>query len=86
MLVGRLRARKTESDDLIDRRLRTALSEVEAVSEYDYVVVNDQLSAVTRQVAAIIDAEMRGDPRPHGVDETISVLLAGLRREIAAHV
>lgn len=85
VLIERLKARNTESGEMIDRRLRTARREIEAAGEYDYVVVNDQLSAVTHQVAAIIDAEMRGVPRPHGVDETTSALLADLRREIAAH-
>jgi guanylate kinase len=86
VLVERLRARNTETDDLIDRRLRTALAEVEAVSEYDYVVVNDQLDKVTGQVAAIIDAESTRLSRAHNVDDTIAALLAELRRAIAANV
>jgi guanylate kinase len=86
VLIERLRARNTESDDLIDRRLRTARQEIEAVGEYDYVVVNDQLPVVTKQVSGIIDAEMSRVPRAKAVDDTISALLADLRRAIAAHV
>ena len=86
VLIERLRARNTESGDLIERRLRTAQQEIEAVGEYDYVVVNDQLSVVTREVSAIIDAEMARVPRATAVNDAISALLADLRRAIAAHV
>ncbi|HKS05286.1 MAG TPA: guanylate kinase [Gemmatimonadaceae bacterium] len=86
VLIERLRARNTESDDLIDRRLRTAQQEIEAVGEYDYVVVNDQLSVVTKEVSGIIDAELKRVPRATPVNDTISALLADLRRAIAAHV
>lgn len=86
VLITRLRARNTESEESIGHRLRTAITEIEAVTEYDYVVVNDQLDTATGQVSAIIDAEMARRTRAHGVDELVAALLAGLRRGISANV
>jgi guanylate kinase len=56
-LEGRLRARGTDSEDRIRLRLENARREVALVREYDYAVVNDDLEAATRKVAAIIEAE-----------------------------
>ena len=86
VLVARLRARKTESDESIERRLKSALGEIEAVSDYHYVVINDELDAATEQVSAIIDAEMARTTRAHGVDDTVAALLAELRRTISSNV
>jgi guanylate kinase len=86
VLVARLRARKTESEESIERRLRSALGEIEAVSEYHYVVINDELDAATGRVSAIIDAEMARTARTHGVDDAVAALLAELRRTISSNV
>jgi guanylate kinase len=86
VLIARLRARKTESEESIERRLNSALGEIEAVSEYHYVVVNDEIEAATRRVSGIIDAEMARTARAHGVDDTVAALLADLRRTISSNV
>jgi guanylate kinase len=86
VLVARLRARNTDSDESIERRLRSALHEIEAVSEYHYVVVNNELEAATGQVSAIIDAEMARATRVHGVEEKVAALLSELRRTISVNV
>ena len=86
VMVARLRARNTESEDAIARRLQTALTEVGAVSEYDYVVINDQLDAAAAQVSAIIDAEMARYARAHGVDERVAAFITELRRGMSANV
>ncbi len=57
ILVKRLRQRGSEDDEKVRRRLRTALSELEAVKEFDYVVVNDDLDLTVSAVEAILDAE-----------------------------
>ncbi|MDY6050237.1 MAG: guanylate kinase [Corynebacterium sp.] len=50
-LVRRLTSRGTESDEVVARRLETAREEMDAQSEYDAVIVNDDLEpAVTRLV------------------------------------
>jgi len=56
-LEERLRARGTDSEERIRLRLENARREVELIREYDYAVVNDDLEAATRKVAAIIEAE-----------------------------
>ena len=86
VMVARLRARNTESEGSIERRLHTALTEVGAVSEYDYVVINDQLDVAAAQVSAIIDAELARYTRAHGVDERVAAFITELRRGMSAHV
>lgn len=58
-LVERLRARHTESGELLERRLRDASFELEQLPSYDYVVVNEDggLDAAVEAVACIIRAE-----------------------------
>ena len=61
-LEQRLRGRSKDSEDAIRRRLATARSEIGAVSEYDYVVVNDELERCVERLKAIVLAE-RARPR-----------------------
>jgi len=53
----RLRGRSRDGEEELARRLATASSEVAAASEYDYVVVNDDLETCVAQIAAIVSAE-----------------------------
>ncbi len=57
VLERRLRSRSQDSDAQIRRRLEVARQEVDAVSEYDYVVVNDEIGACVDRVRAIVLAE-----------------------------
>jgi guanylate kinase len=56
----RLRARGTESDAHIQRRLATARRELTHVGEYRYRVVNDDLDRATREITEILLAEGAG--------------------------
>ncbi len=58
-LLGRLRGRKTESPENLQRRIETLREEMQRIPEFDYVVVNrdGQLDATVEQIAAIIAAE-----------------------------
>lgn len=56
-LEGRLRGRNGDPDPAITRRLDTARAEVSAVSEYDYVVVNDDLERCVGEIESIVTAE-----------------------------
>jgi guanylate kinase len=58
-LEARLRGRLTDSQDAIDRRLATALHEMEALPDYDYAVVNDNLGVAAAEVCAIFLSEQR---------------------------
>ena len=57
VLEARLRGRSQDSEEQMLRRLETARQEVSAVSEYDYVVINDEVDACVERLRAIIVAE-----------------------------
>ena len=64
-LKGRLERRAEDAREVIARRLQNALSEIPHWSDYDYVVVNNDLECAFSQVAAILQAErLRRDRRP----------------------
>ncbi len=54
-LEGRLRARRTEDDERLRRRLETAEEELAAAGEFDHRVVNDQLERAVDQVNRILE-------------------------------
>jgi guanylate kinase len=58
-LRSRLRWRRTESPDEMERRLSVARQEMDAVEQFDYVVLNreDRLDDAVGQIRAIIVAE-----------------------------
>jgi len=55
-LARRLRDRHSDAPEEIDRRLGTARKEIGHWTEYDYLVVNDDLKAATRALRAIVRA------------------------------
>jgi guanylate kinase len=55
-LESRLRARGTNSEEEIARRLARARQEMESYQGYDYVVVNDDLERAGNEVQAIVMA------------------------------
>ncbi len=56
-LERRLRDRRTDSDDVIARRLAEAASEMERWEEFDYVVINDELDRAVTELEAILAGE-----------------------------
>lgn len=56
-LERRLRGRSADSEAAMQRRLQTARDEVAAFTEYDYVIVNDELDACVDRMRAIVLAE-----------------------------
>jgi guanylate kinase len=57
ILESRLRGRSADSEEAMQRRLQTARDEVAAFTEYDYVVVNDELETCVDRVRAIVLGE-----------------------------
>jgi guanylate kinase len=57
ILEQRLRGRSKDSDEQIARRLAVARREVSEYTEYDYLVVNDQLDRAVDRLQAIVAAE-----------------------------
>ena len=58
-LVGRLKARKTETNDALSLRIATARKELKRVDAFDYVIINHdyKLDETVDTVRAIIEAE-----------------------------
>jgi len=56
-LRRRLRARRSESEGEIRRRLTDARRELRFLSRYDYEVVNDKIPAALKRLESILDAE-----------------------------
>jgi len=55
----RLRARGTESEDVIQRRLAVAERELRQAPQYRYIVINDQLESAVTEICDILKAEER---------------------------
>lgn len=62
-MLTRLRNRGSEDEETLRRRMRTALAELDAVGEFDYAVVNEDLDATVDAVEAILEAERRAVTR-----------------------
>lgn len=55
-LERRLQNRSTDSDEIINKRLEMAKREVQRISEYDYLVVNDNLDKAAELLISIAKA------------------------------
>jgi guanylate kinase len=79
-LERRLRGRGTDSEAVIQRRLRDSLGDLAHWKEFDYIVVNDVLETAADEFAAIVSgkgaANERGRPE---VRERVLRILAGKR-------
>lgn len=56
-LEKRLRGRGTDGEDIINRRLMNAREEIDQISHYDYVIVNDLFDDAIERLRSIILAE-----------------------------
>jgi guanylate kinase len=72
VLESRLRGRSNDSEAAIQRRLATARSEIDAVTEYDYVVVNDTLDRAVTEICAIVTAERARRSRRSAVSDVVA--------------
>jgi guanylate kinase len=57
VLEQRLRGRSKDSEDAIQRRLEVAKQEVAAFVDYEFVVVNDELTAAVDRLRSIVIAQ-----------------------------
>jgi guanylate kinase len=57
-LRQRLRGRNTDSDAVVETRLQNAPGEIAQYTEYQYLVVNDELDSASQRLTAIVDAEL----------------------------
>ena len=56
-LENRLRARHTDSDEALAKRLQDARREIEQMPMYDYLVLNDEIESAVEKLRCIITAE-----------------------------
>ena len=63
ILENRLRGRGTDSEEAIQTRLKTALVELSRKSEYDYVLVNDDLEKAASELVDYVNAWAEKDTR-----------------------
>lgn len=79
-LKNRLVGRGTETMDVIESRLARALEEAEGIEEYDYLVINDVLSACVEEVHEIIQNEHYRVSRNIDAINTMRTQLKGFKR------
>lgn len=58
-LEFRLRARGTDTEDSVQRRLQNAHDEMKAIASFDHVIVNDDLERAYQEASAIVRAALR---------------------------
>ncbi len=57
VLESRLRGRGQDSEEVVARRLAAAREEISHVSEYEYVIINDDFTRAAQDLRSIIRAE-----------------------------
>lgn len=55
-LKRRLSGRGTETQDLIDKRMKEAISEIARATEFDYIVVNDDIQTAVDDIIEVISS------------------------------
>jgi guanylate kinase len=88
-LEWRLRNRKENREDDVQRRLKDARREIEEYDKYDYVLINDQLEkSIERLEAIVVSERLRREVRPLSQQEASIVeraerlRLANLREKV----
>jgi guanylate kinase len=76
-LERRLRGRGTDAEEVIQRRLRDAASDMTHWREFDYVVVNDEFARALAQLQAIVAGRGEGTRRDRPGLETLAGELTG---------
>lgn len=56
-LERRLHKRGTESEEVIQERLKTAITEIQQAHKYDYIVINGELEKCIEDVKSVIEVE-----------------------------
>jgi guanylate kinase len=73
-LERRLRARGTDSDEIIGSRMARAATEISHWAEYDYVLVNEDAEACLAKVHTILEAERLKASRRTGLHDFVRTL------------
>ena len=80
-MKSRLHRRAEDTPEVIQRRLQTAVGEMKHWSDYDYVIVNDDLQRAYDGARSILRAERLKRVRSPGIGDFIEGMVADLKRE-----
>jgi guanylate kinase len=78
-LERRLKERAQDSAEVVARRMKEANNEISRWSEYDYVIINDDIEKAQAQLEAIVAAERLNRQRQTGLVEFVRRLVEGDR-------
>ena len=71
-LKRRLSGRGTEEPEVIEKRMQSALGEIARATEYDYIVVNDDIDTAVDDIISIISSEsLKLERQKHIIDEVL---------------
>ena len=71
-LERRLSCRGTEPREVIEKRLRSALNEIRRAEEYDYIVVNRDVSCAADDIISVINSRrLTVENQKHIIDEVL---------------
>jgi guanylate kinase len=73
-LERRIRGRKTDNEDVILYRMAKSRAEISHYNEYDYLVINDDLSKAIADIKAIIEANRFRKDKFLNIEEFVSNL------------
>ena len=76
-LERRLHSRAQDSDEVVRGRMAKAAEEMSHYSEYDYIVVNEDVEASVAEVTSILRAERLRRERQVGLHEFVETLRRG---------
>ncbi|HEX5436902.1 MAG TPA: guanylate kinase [Gemmatimonadaceae bacterium] len=82
VMLARLRQRQTENHATLKSRLVSALVELREVPNYQYVVVNDDLSRAVGSVSGIIDSEGLRRERLDDLERDVRSMIEQLEHEL----
>jgi len=74
-LERRLRGRALDPEEVIQRRMADAASEMSHWAEYDYVIVNEDLEVAINEVQGVLHAERLKRTRRVGLPEFVNSLI-----------
>ena len=78
MLRERLINRQQDSMSVVAKRMAEASSEISHWAEYEYVIINDDLTTASQAITAILTAERLKRKRRTGLTAFVRELLSGL--------
>ena len=72
-LRRRLSSRGTEAAELVEKRMKSAMVEISRATEYDYIIVNDDLETAVGDMIAIVRSEqLKTDRQRHLINQVMN--------------